>query len=317
MEIVVLDGHTTNPGDLSWKELEALGPCTVYPRTAPDDVVVRARDAEIVIVNKVLLTADVISRLPKLRYIGLLSTGVNVVDLAAAKARGIPVCNVPAYSTRSVAQLVFAHLLALTQHVERHSEGVQAGRWTRSADFSYWDTDLVELDGLTLGLVGYGQIGRAVAGIGRALGMWVVVHTRTAGSDSEDVRFVSLEDVFRISDVVSLHCPLVSTTARMVNAERLAWMKPTAYLINTGRGGLVDDAALAEALNVGRLAGAGLDVLTTEPPAEDNPLLAARNCLITPHFAWATGAARRRLVGVAVGNVAAFLAGRARNNVCD
>jgi glycerate dehydrogenase len=316
MRIVVMDGHTTNPGDLSWEELEALGDCTVYARTEPAAVVERAREADVLIVNKVLLPATVIAQLPKLRYIGLLSTGVNVVDVAAAKARGIPVCNVPAYSTMSVAQLVFAHVLALAQHVERHSEGATAGRWAASADFCYWDGQLTELDGLTLGLVGYGQIGRAVARIGRAFGMRVAVHTRTPGIDTDDLRFVPLDELFRIADVVSLHCPLTPATERLVNAGTLALMKPTAFLVNTGRGGLVDETALAAALNGGRLAGAGLDVLTSEPPSADNPLLGARHCLVTPHIAWATRAARARLVAAVAGNVAAFLAGAPRNNVC-
>lgn len=313
MTIAILDGHTTNPGDLSWEAFERFGHCTVHARTAPEDVVPRALDADFVIVNKVLLGRAQIERLPKLRYIGLLSTGVNVVDLAAARERGIPVCNVPAYSTMSVAQIVFAHVLAHTQAVERHAAGVRDGRWSASPDFCYWDTELVELDGLTLGLVGYGQIGRAVARIGRAFGMRVLVHTRTPGADGDGLRFVGLDDLFRLSDVVSLHCPLGPATERLVNAERLALMKPTAFLVNTGRGGLVDEAALAQALAAGRLAGAGLDVLTSEPPSADNPLLAAPRCTITPHIAWATRAARARLIAVAAGNLEAFLAGAPRN----
>lgn len=315
MRIVVLDGHTANPGDLSWEALERLGPCVVYPRTSPEDVVPRARDAGIVIVNKVLLTAEVLAQLPHLRYIGLLSTGVNVVDLAAAKARNIPVCNVPAYSTASVAQHVFALVLALTTHAEHHASGVRTGTWSRSADFCYWETELVELDGLTLGVVGFGRIGQAVARIGQAFGMRVVAHTRTPGTDSDALKFVGLEELFRISDVVTLHCPLGPSTEGLVNRDRLGLMKKTAMLINTGRGGLVDEAALAEALEKGRLAGAGLDVLSQEPPPADHPLLRAPHCLVTPHVAWATRSARGRLLDVVASNVRAFLAGRPANNV--
>jgi len=315
MKIAVLDGHAANPGDLSWSELEALGHCVVYPRTPPEDVVPRALEAEIVIVNKVLLSSAVFAELPNLRYVGLQSTGVNVVALEAAKARGIPVCNVPAYSTQSVAQHVFALLLALAQHAEGHSQGVRRGRWSRCEDFCYWDSDLIELDGLTLGLVGFGQIGQAVARVGRAFGMNVLVHTRTPGSEEEGLRFTTLEDVFVSSDAVSLHCPLTPATERLVNRDRLAWMKPSAFLINTGRGGLVDEEALAAALDEGCIAGAGLDVLTSEPPEEANPLLRARNCVITPHIAWATLAARRRLLKVVAANVRAFLGGAPQNNV--
>ncbi len=315
MQIVVLDGHTTNPGDLSWDALTRLGPCRIHDRTAAADVVGRAAGAELLLVNKVLLDAATLRALPRLRYIGLLSTGVNVVDLEAAKACGITVCNVPAYSTPSVAQMVFALLNALLLRVEAHSEGVHGGRWSSAPDFCYWDGNLVELDGLTLGLVGFGQIGQAVTRIAHAYGMDVVVHTRSPGRDAEGLRFADLDGVFRVADVVSLHCPLTPATAGLADARRLGLMKPGAYLINTGRGGLVDEGALAEALRSGRLGGAGLDVLSVEPPPPDHPLLRAPRCVITPHIAWATRAARQRLLATAAGNVRAFLEGRPRNVV--
>jgi glycerate dehydrogenase len=316
MKIVVLDGHTLNPGDLSWQELRSLGDCEIHDRTASAEVLARAANAEIVLTNKTVLTRDLIAALPRLRYIGVLATGTNVVDLAAARERGIPVTNVPAYATPSVAQLTFAFLLELTLHVGHHAQTVREGRWTRSEDFCYWDRPLVELAGLTLGIVGFGSIGRAVAGIARAFGMNVLVNDcRRPPALPPDLAFVDLETLFRQSDVVSLHCPLTEETRHLVNAERLAWMKPTAFLLNTGRGPLVDEAALAAALNSGRIAGAGLDVLSAEPPPPDNPLLGAKNCLITPHIAWATAAARERLMNVAVENVRAFLAGRSQNVV--
>lgn len=316
MNIVVLDGHTANPGDLSWAELEALGACQVFVRTPPDQVVSRAKAAELVLTNKTILDREAIVRLPKLRYIGALATGYNVVDVAAAKERGIVVTNVPDYSTRSVAQLTFALLLELTHHVGLHAEGVRAGRWSRSEDFCYWETPLTELDGLTLGLLGFGRIARAVAQIGAAFGMNIVVHTpRPPTQVPAGIQFVSLDDLFARSDVLSLHCPLTPETKCLVNVRRLTLMKPTALLLNTGRGPLVDEAALAEALNVGSIAGAAVDVLSAEPPPPDNPLLTAKNCIITPHLAWATQAARRRLIHIAVENVRAFLAGQPQNRV--
>ena len=316
MNIVVLDGYTLNPGDLTWSALEALGTCRVFERTPPGETVARAADAEIVLTNKTVLDRDTLARLPRLRYIGVLATGYNVVDLSATRERGIAVTNVPGYSTASVVQLTFALLLELTHHAGAHADGVRAGRWSRSADFCYWESPLVELAGLTLGLVGFGNVGRGVARAASAFGVRVLVHTRTTPTGGVDgVAFADLEIVFRESDVVSLHCPLTDATRHLFNRERLAWMKPTAFLINTGRGPLVDEAALADALNAGQLAGAGLDVLSTEPPAADNPLLAAKNCLITPHIGWATRAARERLMRVAVENVRAFLAGQPQNVV--
>lgn len=316
MKIVVLDGYTLNPGDLSWGRLEALGECIVYDRTAPKDIVKRAGEAEIVLTNKTVLSADDIRRLTRLRYIGVLATGYNVVDVEAAGQRGIPLTNVPSYGTRSVAQMVFAHLLNLTQHVAHHAATVRDGRWAACPDFCYWDMPLLELAGLTLGIVGFGRIGRAVAELARAFGMKVIVHDVIVPAEMpEGCRMAELEDVFREADVLSLHCPLTPRTEKLVNAERLASMKPTAFLINTSRGPLIDEPALAEALNAGRLAGAGLDVLSTEPPMGDNPLLTAKNCYITPHIAWATRSARQRLLSIAIDNVAAFIAGRPQNVV--
>jgi glycerate dehydrogenase len=314
VKIVVLDGYTMNPGDLSWEDLEGLGECTVYERTPPERVVERAAGAEVVLTNKVVLDGAVMARLPDLKYIGVLATGYNVVDTAAARERGIVVTNVPAYSTRSVAQLVMALVLELAHHVGHHARTVREGRWTASKDFAYWDHPLVELDGLVMGIVGFGQTGRAVADLARAFGMRVLVHTRTPTA-GPGVEFVDLATLLRRSDVVSLHCPLTPETEGLVNAKRLATMKPTAFLINTSRGPVVNERDLAEALGAGRIAGAGLDVLSTEPPKADNPLLAAKNCFITPHFAWATRAARERLMKTVVENVRGFLAGRPQNVV--
>jgi len=314
MRIVVLDGYTLNPGDLSWGDLEALARCDIHDRTPPGEVIRRAAGAEIVLTNKVALDRCAIEALPALRYIGVLATGYNIVDTAAARERGIVVANVPDYATRSVAQVVFAHLLELTHHVGHHAQTVRGGRWTSSPDFAYWDYPLVELAGLTMGTIGFGRIGRAVAEIARAFGMRVLAYTMPPQTQ-EGVEFVDLERLFRESDVVSLHCPLTPETAGLVNADRLALMKRSAFLINTGRGPLVDEGALASALNWGRIAGAGLDVLSAEPPRADNPLLAAKNCFITPHVAWASGAARARLLKAVVENVRAFLAGNPRNVV--
>ncbi len=314
--IVVLDGFTVNPGDLSWGPLEALGSCRVHDRTAPAEVVPRSQGAQVVLTNKTILDAAALNQLPELRYIGVLATGYNVVDLRAARERGILVTNVPAYSTASVVQLTFALLLELTHHVGRHAQGVREGRWARSPDFCYWDVPLVELAGRSFGVVGFGHVGRGVARVAESLGCRVLVHTRTPpASTVGNLEFADLATLLRTSDVVSLHCPLTDATRQLINRERLGWMKPTAILLNTGRGPLVDEAALAEALNRGALAGAGLDVLATEPPRPDNPLLAARNCLITPHLGWATHAARERLLARAVDNVKAFLAGQPQNVV--
>jgi glycerate dehydrogenase len=320
MKIVVLDGYTLNPGDLSWKELEALGDFAVYDRTSRDELLERAGEAEIVLTNKVVLDREIIGMLPKLRYIGVLATGFNVVDVEAAREKGVPVTNVPAYSTASVAQMVFALLLELTQHVGHHAHLSRWGHWSESKDFCFWDRPLVELDGLTLGVVGFGAIGRRVARIGKAFGMNVLVHTAHPENyrhspEAEGVRFDDLDDLFSESDVISLHCPLTPETKGMVDTRRLALMKPTAYLINTGRGPLIDEEALAAALKEKQLAGAGLDVLSAEPPPGNNPLLTAPNCFVTPHIAWATRAARERLMATVAANVRAFLVGKPKNVV--
>ena len=315
MSIVVLDGFTLNPGDLSWDELQSLGPCVVYDRTPPAEVPHRAAEAGMLLTNKTELGARLIEHLPRLKYIGVLATGTNVVNLDAARARGIPVTNVPTYGTRSVAQMTFALLLELAHHVGHHAASVREGRWTRSTDWCYWDYPLVELEGLTLGVVGFGRIGRAVAELGAAFGMNVLACDTVAGPVLPHVRRVDLETLFRESDVVSLHCPLTPETNRLADARRLALMKPTAFLLNTSRGPLVDEVAVADALNSGRLAGAAMDVLAKEPPPATNPLLTAKNCIITPHMAWGTRAARARLMKIAVENVRAFLQGKPQNVV--
>lgn len=308
-KIVVLDGFTLNPGDLDWRALEEIGDVTVYARTPLAETVARAAGAEIVLTNKAPVSAAHLAELPALRYIGVLATGFNIVDVAAARARGIVVANVPGYGTASVAQHVFALILELAQRTGHHAQTVREGRWAASEDFCYWDFPLLELAGRTLGIVGYGAIGQAVAEIGRAFGMRVLASTRTPRV-APGVEFGPVEEVFRQADVVTLHCPLTPETQGLVHTGRLAGMKRGAFLINTGRGALVVERDLAAALEAGQIAGAGLDVLSVEPPSVDNPLLTARNCLITPHIAWATGAARVRLMGIAVANVRAFLAGR-------
>jgi glycerate dehydrogenase len=314
MNLCVLDGLTLNPGDLTWDALRQLGPCEIHDRTAPTELIARATNAEIILTNKTQLTRETIIALPNLQYIGVLATGTNVADLAAARERGIPVTNIPAYGTRSVAQATIALLLELTNRAGHHSHRVRDGAWSRATDWCFWDQPLVELDGLTLGLVGFGRIGTAVAEVAHALGLNVIAFNSSPRS-SAFVKFVDLETLFRASDVVSLHCPLTLQTQQLVNVERLAWMKPSAFLLNTSRGLLVNETALAEALNSGRLAGAGLDVLSLEPPPANNPLLSAKNCIITPHNAWGTRAARARLLQIAVDNVRAFLAGKPQNVV--
>lgn len=316
MKIVVLDGYTLNPGDLSWEQFKSLGEFETHDRTPAALTVERARDAGIVLTNKTILDRPVIAALPQLRYIGVLATGYNVVDIAAARERGIPVCNVPEYGTANVAQAAFALLLELTNHVGHHAQTVREGRWTSSQDFCYWDVPLVELHGRTLGIVGFGRIGQTVGRIGRAFGMKVLAFDANATRcGSDEVQFTDLDTLFRESDVVTLHCPLTAETRELINAARLAQMKRTAFLINTARGGLVNDADLADALNHDRLAGAGLDVLSVEPPPADNPLQRAKNCIITPHIAWATRDARARLMKVAADNVCAWLRGQPQNVV--
>jgi len=316
MKIVVLDGRTLNPGDLTWKDLEALGECAIYDRTASEDIASRAAGAEVALTNKTVLSGKIIEELDNLQYISVLATGYNVVDVDAARNRGIPVSNVPTYGTESVAQMAFAHLLNLTQNVGHHARTVSEGRWSKCPDFCYWDTPLVELHGLTMGIVGFGRIGQTTARVARAFGMKVMAYdVVTPSRVPEGCEMVDLDQIFRAADVISLHCSLTPETEKLVNAERLALMKKTAFLINTSRGPLVDEQALADALNSGHVAGAGLDVLCVEPADKVGPLLSARNCYVTPHIAWATLAARQRLLDVTVENVRGFHAGQLQNVV--
>ncbi len=316
MKIVVLDGYTLNPGDLSWDGLEYIGECEIYERTPAKKTIERAKNAEIVLTNKTLLDAKTISSLDKLRYIGVLATGYNVVDVAAARERGIAVTNIPAYGTASVAQMTFAIILELANRVGHHSETVRCGRWCKSQDFCYWNHPLVELDGLTIGIVGFGRIGQAVAKIAKGFGMRILATNKSMKtSPVPGVEMTDLDTVFHESDIVSLHCPLTDDNKGFINSHRLAAMKTNAFLINTSRGLLIDEKALADALNSGIIAGAGLDVLSVEPPKPDNPLLSAKNCFITPHIAWATHAARERLMNIAIGNVRAFVEGKPKNTV--
>ncbi len=312
--IVVLDGHTLNPGDLNWDGLSEMGELTVYDRTSPEQVTERAMMAEIVFTNKTLLTAEAINTLPALKYIGVLATGYNVVNIAAARTRDIPVTNIPGYGTESVTQLTFALILELTLQPALHSASVHAGEWTDCPDFCYWKKPLIELDGLTLGVVGYGAIGQAIARLGRAFGMKILVHTRTV-KETKETEFVDCQTVFTESDVVSLHCPLTDENQGFVNAKLLSQMKSTAYLINTARGPLINEKDLAKALNEEQIAGAATDVLSVEPPSKENPLLTAKNLIITPHIGWATRAARERLMKIATDNLCAFLKGTPQNVV--
>lgn len=314
MKIVVLDGYTANPGDLSWKNLEALGALTVYERTQPTETVARAADAEIVLTNKVIVSKEVMAQLPKLKYIGVLATGYNVVDIQEAHERGIIVTNVPAYSTESVAQMVFAHLLTVTNRTEHYAIQNRRGRWTENPDFCYWDFPHRELAGKTFGIVGLGNIGQRVAQIALAFGMKVkALSSKT--SLPAGIEKASLEELLATSDVLSLHCPLTENTRHLINADTLRQMKSTAILINTGRGPLIDDRAVAEALADGRLAAFCADVLTEEPPKADNPLLKQPNAFFTPHIAWASKEARIRLLQVATDNVRAFIGGKPVNVV--
>lgn len=316
MKIVILDGYAANPGDLSWDEVKALGECTIYDRTLPCDVVPRAEGAEIVLTNKTRIEAHHIAALPQLKYIGVLATGYNIVDTEAARQHGVLVTNIPAYSTNSVAQLVFAHLLNIAQQVQHHSEAVHSGRWSHCSDFCFWDMPLLELHGLKMGIVGLGHTGMATARIALGFGMEVYAYTSKSPLQLQsEIHKMELDQLFRECDVVSLHCPLTPATQGLVNAERLQLMKPTAILINTARGPLIDEEALADALNQGKLAAAGLDVLSQEPPKADNPLLTARNCYLTPHIAWGSTAARQRLMQILVDNIQSFLSGHPVNVV--
>ena len=316
MKIIVLDGYGLNPGDLNWEGFETLGELTVYDRTLPSELMQRAAGAEVLITNKTLITAENMADLPELKYIGVLATGYNVVDIDAAKARGIVVTNIPAYSTASVAQMVFAHILNITQRVGYYADENKQGRWTKNADFCYWDTQLVELQGKKMGIVGFGNIGQATAGIAQAFGMEVCVYSsKPQFVLPSGIKKMDLDELFAECDVISLHCPLTPDTKEMVNTERLNKMKSNAILINTGRGPLINEQDLADALNEGRIAAAGLDVLSVEPSVEGNPLLTARNCFITPHIAWATLEARTRLMEIAVQNLKSYLNGQVVNNV--
>jgi glycerate dehydrogenase len=308
MKIVILDGYTLNPGDISWSGFGTLGDFTTYDRTPPDKIIERSENAEIILTNKAIINKETIEQLPKLKYIGVLATGYNIVDVKAANERNIIVTNIPSYGTSSVAQMVFALLLELTQNVGHHSNSVRNGGWSESEDWCYWDRPLLELDDLTMGIIGFGRIGKAAADIAKAFGMRVIANdTGRTKSNSDWVKIVDQKTIFSESDVVSLHCPLTSDNKHFINSEKINMMKRSAFLINTSRGLLINEENLAHALNTERIAGAGLDVLSEEPPEDTNPLLSAKNCIITPHIAWATKAARQRLMDIAVRNLRSFL----------
>ncbi|HOW09696.1 MAG TPA: D-2-hydroxyacid dehydrogenase [Bacteroidales bacterium] len=317
MKIVILDGYTINPGDLSWDGLKALGELVVYDRTAQEQVYERAAGAEILLINKAVLGGDMLKKLPDLKYVGVLATGYNVIDLEEATRHGIIVTNVPAYSTDSVAQMTFALILELCLHVQRHSDSVMSGRWASCPDFSYREYPLIELASKTLGIIGYGNIGRKVGQIGCRFGMNVIVAGSSARNrpTKKNIYRVSLAELLSQSDIVTIHCPLTPETRGLINIDNLRLMKPSAFLINTSRGPVVVEQDLAFALNEGLIGGAGLDVLSVEPPSPDNPLFNARNCLITPHIAWATLEARKRLIDIAVNNIRAFINGSPINVV--
>lgn len=318
MKIVNLDGYTTNPGDLSWEQFKKYGELTVYERTNPEDVIKRAKGADVLIINKTVLDGETLKKLsPELKYIGLQSTGYNVVDCKTAKELGITVSNIPSYSTNAVAQLVFSFILAFTNKVELHSEAVHNGEWCSCPDFCFWKAPLAELDGKTIGIIGFGAIGRRVAEIAEVFGMKVLAfapHPKEPGS-LKKIRFTDVDTILKESDFVTCHCPLTPETTSMMNADAFAKMKESAVFINTSRGPVVDEQALADALNSGKIAGAGLDVLAVEPAKEDNPLLKAKNCLITPHIAWAAYETRKRLLGILEDNLKAFINGEPQNVV--
>lgn len=315
MKIAILDGYAVNPGDLSWEGIKKLGACAIYDRTPPELTVERVKNADVVLTNKVVIDQAVIEQLPKLKYIGVFATGYNVVDLAAAKKAGITVTNIPAYSTASVAQMVFSHLLNFAQNVAVHAQSVAEGEWAKSLDFTYWKSPQTELAGKTLGIIGFGQIGQAVAKIGLAFGMKIIFNNRSQKETGIEARQVDLDTLLSQSDFVSLHCPLTDENKGFINNAAIEKMKRTTFLVNTGRGPLINEQDLADALNAERIAGAGLDVLSTEPPSMDNPLPTAKNCYITPHIAWATYEARSRLMEIAVQNLTAFKNGKPINVV--
>lgn len=315
-KIVVLDGHASNPGDLSWDGLKAFGELTVYERTPEDQVLERIGDADIVLTNKVPFKADRISKLPHVKYIGVLATGYNIIDTQAAAQAGIIVTNIPAYSTDSVAQITFAHILNITNHVSHYAEQSRAGRWTQAPDFCYWDTPLIELAGKTIGIVGLGNIGMHVAQMARLFGMDVFAFTSKNSADlPEGIQKATIEGLLGVSDILTLHCPLTPDTFELINADTLSKMKRGAILINTGRGQLVNEADVAQALRDGQLSAYGADVMCQEPPTADNPLLSCPNAYLTPHIAWASFEARQRLLEIAINNVAAFIAGTPQNVV--
>lgn len=315
MKIVGMDGFALNPGDLSWEEVENMGDFKVYERTPPELTIERAKDADAIFTNKVVFDKKVIDQLPRLKYIGVLATGYNVVDISAAKKAGIVVTNIPAYSTASVAQMVFSHVLNFAQNVAVHAKSVSSGKWAKSKDFSYWETPQVELAGKTIGIIGFGQIGQAVAKIALAFGMRVIFNNRSKKGTALEALQVDLNTLLSESDFISINCPLTGENAEFINKSTIEMMKPEAFLINTGRGPLINEQDLADALNKGRIAGAGLDVLSVEPATEDNPLPKAKNCYITPHIAWATFEARTRLMNIATENLKAFLEGHPQNVV--
>ncbi len=316
MKITILDGHTLNPGDLSWSEIETLGNVTIYPRTAPEEVIERSKDADILLTNKVVINDETMARLPQLKYIGVLATGYNVVDTIAAKARGIIVTNIPAYSTDSVVQMTFAHILNITNRIGHYARLNSEGRWNHNADFCYWDTPLHELAGKTIGIVGLGNIGMKVATIARHFGMDVFAFTGKNSADLPDgIQKTTFNGLLAMSDILSLHCPLTETTHHLINAESLTHIKPGAIIINTGRGPLVDEQAISNALHSGLLGAYGTDVMSEEPPTDDNPLLSAPNAFITPHIAWATVEARTRLMKIAASNISDFIDGKPTNVV--
>jgi len=317
MNIVVLDGYALNPGDLSWNEMKRLGNLSVYDRTPVEQIYERAKDATVVLTNKTPISAQVIDQIPSLKYIGVLATGYNVVDVDAARQKGILVTNVPGYGTKSVVQLTFALLLELCHHVQLHSDAVMEGKWTRAADWCFWDYPLIELAGKTLGIIGFGAIGQQVADVATAFDMKVIAHsrTRTDQSHRKNFQWTSLEELLRSSDVISIHAPLTADTKGLINKESLSKMKSSVFLLNTSRGPIIVDQDLADALNHNVIAGAGIDVLSVEPPPVGNPLFKAKNCLITPHIAWATKEARTRLMNSVVDNVSAFISGKPINVV--
>ena len=317
MKIVVLDGYTLNPGDLSWDALKQLGELVVYDRTAADKVVERAAGAEIIFTNKTPVSEDTLNQLPSLKFIGVLATGFNIVNTVVAKARGVIVANVPGYGTTSVVQMTFALLLELCHHVQRHSDTVMDGKWSSSADWCYWDFPLVELSGKTIGIIGFGRIGQQVGDVATAFGMNIIGNSRTQTDQSrrKNFKWASIPELLKQSDVVSIHCPLFPETKGLINKESLKWMKKSSFLLNTSRGPIIVDEDLADALNNDLIAGAGIDVLSVEPPSKDNPLFKAKNCIITPHIAWATKEARARLMNITVKNLAAFLNGNPVNVV--